>query len=176
MFRSTKYADIAMIFHWAVFLLIANNIILYPEIGDISMDLAADAMTVHMGIGLTILVLMIARLVWRLTHPVPALPKEMPAWQQRAAHAVQWGLYAAIFVMVALGIAAAAFAPYAADAFGFIPLSWMAPENENIYEFFVGLHDIVKFVILALFAVHVGAALYHGVFKKDGVFRSMLPW
>ncbi len=174
--RSTKFTPLAMFFHWAVFLLITYNILQHPELEDFPPALAADTMTVHMGVGLSILILMIARLYWRMTHPAPDLPDDMPRWQQRTAHFVQWGLYLAIFAMVFLGIAAAAFAPYEASAFGIVPLSWMAPANEHIHEIIVELHEAVNKIILLLFLIHVLAAGYHAIAKKDGVLRSMLPW
>jgi len=174
--KASKYTGPAMFFHWIIFVLIAENIILHPETGDLPPEAIADTVSFHMGVGLIILVLMIARLAWRLTHPVPALPSEMPGWQQFAAKAVQWGLYGAVFFMVIVGVGIAAVAPYGADAFGFVPLNWIAPANEGLHHTLEEIHEALRFVIILLFLVHAGAAIYHAVAKRDGVFSSMLPW
>ncbi len=171
-----KYTAPTIFFHWAVAALVIYNILLSPELEDVPPETAADTMALHMGVGFTILVLMIARLYWRLTHPAPALPEAMPPWQARVARGTHWALYAAVFAMVTLGLVAAAFAPYASAAFGLIPLDWFSPGNKDVYELMAGAHGVIAWAIIALFALHVGAALYHSIFKRDGVLRSMLPW
>ncbi len=174
--QPAKYSVVAIVIHWVVAALVLYNVFLPPKVEDAPEEAVAGMMQLHMGIGLTILAFMLVRLYWRLTHPVPALPAGTPIWQVRAAKAVQWSLYAAVFAMVFLGITSAAFAPYEADAFGVVPLSWLAANNVETHEFFVGIHEAMNRVIIGLFVLHSAAALYHLTVKRDGVFRSMLPW
>ncbi len=176
MSQPAKYALTAIVIHWVVAALVLYNVFLPPKVEEAPEELVGGMMQFHMGIGLTILALMLLRLYWRLTHPAPELPADLPLWQKRAAKAVQWGLYAAVFAMVFLGVTSAAFAPYEAMGFGVIPLSWLAANNVDTHEFFVGLHEAMNKVIITLFVLHSAAALYHLAVKRDGVFRSMLPW
>ncbi|MCE1695442.1 cytochrome b/b6 domain-containing protein, partial [Enterobacter hormaechei] len=47
----------------------------------------------HKWAGVTVFLLVLARLAWRITHRPPALPPGMPAWQVKAAKAGHHLLY-----------------------------------------------------------------------------------
>jgi len=171
-----KYTGLAMFFHWAVALGIIYNILLHPEMEDLPIEMAADALNIHTGVGLSLLILMIGRIWWRIKNPTPPLPDTMKPWEKVLAHAVQYGLYGLICLMLIMGLLSAAFASYAPAAFGIIPLDWFAPGNEGLQDFFASTHHRIAPVIAGLVVLHTLAAIYHALAKRDGVMRSMLPW
>src|SRR3546814_8610416 len=60
-------------------------------------------MPVHKSIGLTVLALAVARILWRFTRRAPALPAGMPAWERGAAHATHFAFYAFMLVLPLTG-------------------------------------------------------------------------
>jgi cytochrome b561 len=175
-----KYSPTAMALHWLIAALVIYNMMFPPEFEDVGHDVApevAAGMTaLHIGLGLSILVLMIFRLFWRVGHHAPPLPDTMAAWEARLARTMHWLIYIAVIAMVLLGFATALLAPYPAAAFGVLPVAGFLGPNEALHEIIKEIHHTGNKVIIALVVVHVAAAAYHAFVKKDGVLRSMLPW
>ncbi|MDO8288157.1 MAG: cytochrome b [Parvibaculum sp.] len=128
----------------------------------------------HSGIGLIILILMLARLIWRRTHPVPALPADLPRWQQIAAKASHHGLYFLIILQPLLGLMISTTSKFNLHAFGLLPLQ-IAP-NEMIHGIGETLHGLNAFLITAIIGLHILAALYHHFIRRDNVLKRMLPF
>ncbi len=170
-----SYSDVAKALHWTIFVLIA--LMLYG--GWTSEDLPREerlaALQNHSGLGLTILLLMIARLLWRLTHPVPALPADMPRWQEVASKATHHGLYFFVLLQPLIGLMMAGTSTKGSlKAFGVLGLQ-IAP-NETIHELGETLHGLNAWIIALLVALHIAAALYHHFVRRDTVLRRMLPF
>ena len=51
----------------------------------------------------------------------------------------------------------------------------LAAENGDRAQRFFALHRLAAYALIALIGMHVGAALFHYVVRKDGVMRRMLP-
>lgn len=169
------YTGVAKTLHWTIFVLIA--LMLYG--GWTSEDLPREerilALQNHSGLGLTILVLMIARLCWRLTHPVPALPAGMPRWQEIASKATHHGLYAFVLLQPLIGLMMAGTSTKGSlKAFGLWGLQF-AP-NETIHELGETLHGLNAWIIAVLVALHIAAALHHHFVRRDTVLKRMLPF
>ena len=85
-----NYGKPAKIFHWLIVALLAAQ---YPVgwlMPDIHGDMQPGApMALHISIGIVILALIVARLIWRLTHPVTP-DSSLPRWQQLSAEATHW--------------------------------------------------------------------------------------
>src|SRR5260221_208209 len=93
-----RYDKVAMALHWLVAALALAQIALGWWMLDLPKSppgLRADWFNLHKSIGLTIGLLMLARLGWRLTHAAPPLPRSMPHWQGRPAPAGHFLPYAA---------------------------------------------------------------------------------
>jgi cytochrome b561 len=81
-----KYSKIAILFHWLIAILIAANILLANLAEDLPRAARAAYMSPHKAIGISILILTIGRILWRLTHRPPALPDKVAGWQAKAGH------------------------------------------------------------------------------------------
>jgi cytochrome b561 len=128
----------------------------------------------HKWAGVMILVLSAARLLWRLSHRPPA-DVAMPAWQQRAAHVTHGAMYALFFAIPLAGWAYSSAAGFPIVLFGVLPLpDWVSPDRE-LAEAIKPLHKWLAYVLGALVAVHVAAALKHQLFDRDGLLLRMLP-
>lgn len=129
----------------------------------------------HKNVGVVILLLVAARLVTRAVTTTAPLPASMPAWQVRAAAVSHAALYVLLLVMAISGyvrVAAGGFPIEALDAIGFPRL---VPRSDPLAETAQWIHSTARFVLVAFILLHVGAALNHGVVKRDGVFGRMWP-
>ena len=87
--NGNRYTVVAIILHW----LIAAGVLALIAIGltmahgTIAAATKFKLFQLHKSIGITILLLSLFRLVWRLMHPAPPLPAHMPAWEKAAARA-----------------------------------------------------------------------------------------
>ncbi len=128
----------------------------------------------HAGLGLVILVLMVARLIWRRLHPAPELPADLPRWQQIASKATHHGLYLLVIMQPLIGLMMATTSKFNLKAFGVLGLQ-ISP-NETINDAGHWLHGVNAWVITTLIGLHVVVALYHHFIRKDTVLKRMLPF
>ncbi len=127
----------------------------------------------HKNVGVVILLLVIARLVVRATTTVPPLPATLPAWQKQAAAVSHGALYVLLLTMAISGyirVKAGGFPVETLDALG-VPS--LVPRSDDLAETAQWIHSTVRFVLVAFIALHIGAALKHGLIDRDGVFQRM---
>jgi cytochrome b561 len=132
-------------------------------------------MLLHRSIGLTILAAMVARLLWRLTHPPPPLPPSLARIEAWLAYANHFGLYVMFLVMPLAGYLNAAAAGHPVSFFGIVSIPPLTAESGKLSQIAISVHLVGQFVIYALVAAHIAAALFHRFFRRDGAFERMLP-
>jgi cytochrome b561 len=131
---------------------------------------------IHRPLGVAVLVLVAIRLVNRLLHPPPPLPGSLPRLQQFAAKASHVVLYALMFIMPLLGWGMLSAARYPIVMFGSMQLPPILPRDPALYAVLRQLHTDFAFLLFGVFLAHMGAALLHGLIRRDGVFESMASW
>ncbi|UST52394.1 cytochrome b (plasmid) [Comamonadaceae bacterium OTU4NAUVB1] len=133
----------------------------------------------HKWAGVTVLVLATLRLLWRLTHRPPALPREvasaMPGWQHVAHHGAHTLLYALFFIVPLVGWAYSSAAGFPIVFLGVLPLPSFVPVNPALAEALKPWHWITAYTLAALVALHVAAVAKHQLIDRDGLLRRMLP-
>lgn len=128
----------------------------------------------HKWAGVTILALSAVRLLWRLAHrPPPAAP--MPAWQRRAAHGAHAVLYALFFAVPLAGWAYSSATGFPVVLFGVLPLPDFVGADRALSETLKPLHQWLAYVLAAVVALHVAAALKHHFVDGDGLLWRMMP-
>jgi cytochrome b561 len=169
------YTPVARALHWltaAIVLVLIVVGVIIANTGDWPGKMVVYDL--HKSTGIIVLPLVLVRLLYRLTHPPPPLPADIPPAQQLAAHANHWLLYALLIVQPIVGwIATSAYrAP--------IPVYWlfeMPPiwrEDRAFSERMFTVHAIVATLLAIAAAVHIGAALYHHFVRKDEVLMRMV--
>ncbi len=172
---SNRYSSIAMLLHWLIALLVIANIGLAELTEDLSREARGPYMDVHKAIGITVLVLTLARIGWRLGHKPPPLPASMPGWQLIAAKATHWAFY---FLLLALPLSGWLWmstypAPFPWFGLFEVPMLPVAGQ-EALGEFLHESHEIMGKAMFFLVILHILGALKH-VVDRDGVFGRMLP-
>jgi cytochrome b561 len=166
----------AKFFHWTVALLILVQIGLgfAAALWRLS-PLKLELFVWHKSTGVLILVLMLARLAWRLANRSPALPPQTPAWERRAAHASHVLLYLLALALPLSGwvINSAAGVPF--SVFWLVPLPSIVAPDERVEELAKLVHFSLLVALCLLLVVHIGAALRHHLIKRNDVLLRMLP-
>ena len=170
------YSPAARFFHWLTAALVLISIpigltmVNVPNLGPTGDTL----FHLHRSIGALVLVITVFRLIYRLRHPAPPLPAEMPAWQQSAARGTHWALYVLLIVQPIVGwIATSAYrAPVLFFWLFELPPIWK--EDRAFSEAMFRIHMGTGILIAALITLHIAAALYHHFVVKDRVLMSMV--
>lgn len=130
----------------------------------------------HKSTGLTVLALVLVRIGWRLAEAVrPALPARMPRWELFAARFSHVLLYVMTIAMPVSGWLLHSGGGYPLRWFGTFPVPSLAPASETLKATAGAAHEWGAWILAALFAVHVLAALKHHFIDRDDVLRAMLP-
>ncbi|WP_341863253.1 cytochrome b [Gymnodinialimonas sp. 57CJ19] len=129
----------------------------------------------HKNVGSLLLLLIVVRLIYRWRNTPPAEPAHLPAWQIKIASLTHVALYALLLVMPLAGyirVRAGGFPIEALDAMG-IPA--LVPRSDALAAVAKSIHFYGAWALAILLAMHIGAALQHGLIKRDGVFSRMWP-
>ena len=85
-----RFSPVAIVLHWTIAALMLTNIVLAWKFNGLKAGLRwYELIQLHKSIGITVLLLTVLRLLWRLVHPPPAYPPEMKSWEKAAAVAVR---------------------------------------------------------------------------------------
>ena len=165
-----RYSGVAIAFHWVI----AAFVLLNLAIG-LLQPLRAW-MPGHKSIGITVLFLTLARVAWRLAHRPPPLPAHTPAWEKGVAHATHWTLYALLLLMPLSGWAMVSGSEKRRplDWFGAFDIPYL-PVSIQVGGVAHETHELLGWLMLALVALHIAAALRHHLFLRDTVLARMAP-
>ena len=174
---SEAYGSVAKFLHWAIVLLIVPQYFL----ADAADELEAGAeklqlLNWHKSLGLTVLLLALVRIAWKvINRPHPA-PLGDVIWQRKAATAGHVLLYALILLQPVTGWIMSSAAGSPISLFGWVSFPALVAKDHALHETFEAVHESVFYVLLAVALVHIAAALYHHWVLKDNVLRRMLPF
>jgi len=175
MTKQLQYGTTAKVFHW----LIAGLLVVQYPIGWLMPDIhggmkPGTAMTLHVSIGMTILILIALRLAWRLTHPV-APESSLPPWQRLTSEAMHWLLYALVLATTITGWLFASFRGWSTSFFFLVPMPMLASGNPEAVKAIDGLHQAMEWSLLVVIGIHVATALAHTFIYRDRIMQRMLP-
>ena len=170
------YNTVSRLFHWVTVLLV---LVMIPVGLAMAQDLPkpwGDRLFVlHKGLGPLVLVVVLLRLGWRALNPPPPLPSDLPRAQRLAASAVHAGLYAALIAMGVSGYVFVDAGDYPLEALRALGIPPLIPKNERLSHAAEAVHVTTAFLLIALIAMHVGAAAFHGLVRRDGIVARMWP-
>jgi cytochrome b561 len=132
--------------------------------------------SIHRPLGIAILVLCVARIVNRFINPPPDLPDSVPSLQRFAAMASHIALYLLMLIMPLVGWGMLSAARYPIVLYGPVRLPPILPHDLILYAWLREFHTVLAYLLFATVLTHFGAALYHGLIRRDGVFGSMASW
>ena len=174
---SVRWGAVARFFHWSVALLIVAQATIGLYMIGLPLSLAKLKMfLLHKSLGLTVFALVLLRLAWRLCDARPLPPAGMAAWQQRLARLTHLALYLLLVVMPLSGWVFNSASGFPLPWFGLVQLPAIAPTSKPLAAAALLVHKTAFWSLMALLALHVGAALDHHWRVGDDVLRRMLPF
>ena len=175
--RPSRYRPAARLFHWGtailVLLMIPAGAIMIRE--GISRDLQNTLFIFHKNVGVLVMFLLIPRIVYRIFNPPPPLPSQMPRAQKRIAAVSHFMLYALLLLMPVAGYVRVKAGGFPIEMLDAVGLPSIVPRSEALAEVAKSIHYAGSLALTAFVFLHVGAALYHGIVRRDGVFSRMWP-
>jgi cytochrome b561 len=135
--------------------------------------LRMDYRSLHIVLGVSLGVVLITRLAWRLTRreTLPPIDRGLLLLIARFTH---WLLYALLIVTVGLGLANVW---VRGDViFNLFQVPAYDPGNRALMHLIGGWHALAANAVLIIAGVHAAAALFHHYILRDATLRRMLPW
>lgn len=170
---STQFVPAARVLHWLMAILIVS--MLFIGVGMVASvsERHAWLIGIHKPLGIAILILAVIRLMVRLRHPPPPLPADLPPVQKLAAHASHWLLYVLMLLIPLVGWAMLSAGGYPVMLSSALRLPPIFPANAVAFAILRHAHAWLAMLLFLTFLAHLGAALYHGLIRRDGVLSSM---
>lgn len=178
---SNDYGPVAKTLHWVTVLLVimAWTLGMFGE--ELSGGSAQESgLLTHIWIGLTILVIAVVRIPWRIASPPPKIVvtefgRWLVEWTDPASRLMHYVLYGLLIAVPAFGIALQFAQGHSLPLFGLgeIPSPWGADKAfaHNVKE----AHEILANILVILAVFHMTAALVHHIVFRDNTLRRMLP-
>lgn len=174
------YSPTARGFHWLVVVLLLVQVPIGFYMAYRGNDLNIwDGLTnglysSHKLIGVLILLVVLARLAYRVVHGAPAPEPTLEGWHRLASGINHLGLYVLLLIVPVLGWIGVSLYP-ALDIFGLFSLPGLVAADQKASETVFEWHGMAALALLAFAAIHIGAALYHYVIRGDNVLGRMIP-
>jgi len=172
---SMKFSKLQRVLHWVMAIgILAMLFIGVGMVSTIGREYVPLLVT-HKTLGIFILILALVRLVVRFIYGAPPLPSDLPESMRLAAHLSHCALYMLMIAMPLIGWAMLSAAAYPIVLLGGVKLPPILPQSETLYAFLWSAHYYLAFAFFALVVMHLAAALFHGLVRRDGVLETMLP-
>lgn len=172
-----RYSAVSLILHWGTAALIVAQLILISAAEEASGSERGFWIGWHKSVGITILVLTLARLAWRFANPAIPLPDRTPKWQKLAARATHVLFYVFLLAIPLAGWASSSAGGRTIMMYGLFPWPDLpVPSDRGLAKDIIEVHEILVKGLYVLVALHVIGGLKHYVVDRDGVLNRMLPF
>lgn len=173
----SRYSKVAMLFHWAIAIAVIANWQIAEKAHELPQSERGELMGLHFTLGITILLLTVGRIVWRLMNPPPPLSPTLKDWERKLAKTLH-----ALFYILLIGLPLGGWiglsgydAPI--DFWGMfsippLPVGFGEETGHELLE----VHATIGTAMIVLIGLHILAALKHTILDKDGNLWRMLPF
>ncbi len=171
-----RYGAVAQLFHWVIAALIVNQFVL-GRLGQ-GLPLGLHKLILlarHKSFGMTVLMLAVLRLLWRLFNAPPPLPDTMTPLEKCIARATHAAFYLLLFAMPLTGWMMSSAKNYSVSWFGVFTWPNLIGPSHAAFNLLRDTHVVLGNVLVAVALLHIAAALKHHFWNKDDVLRRMLP-
>ena len=167
------YHGLSKLFHWLIAALIVLQFVSH-EMAEAAAESGARnwefaLILNHKSIGMTVLMLALARLVWRFVAPPPKLPTGMPTWQIGASHVSHVLLYGLMLALPLTGWLMSSAAGVSVAWFKLAYFPDLIGKSDSLADSLHDIHEILGKVLFVTAIIHILAALKHGFVDRDGV-------
>ncbi|TKC86297.1 cytochrome b [Trinickia terrae] len=169
----TQFSPLARLLHWTMAAAILA--MLFVGVGMVATVSRVHnvLLAIHRPLGIALLLLVLIRIGVRLMRGAPPLPADVPAPQRFAAKASHLVLYALMLAMPLVGWSMLSAGGFPVTLAGALHLPPIVPQDVRLYALLRSLHTYLAFALFATVLLHLAAALFHGLIRRDGVLASM---
>lgn len=174
-----RYSAVSLTLHWLIAALILAQVLLITAHEGTDGPISRTFVQLHKATGISILVLTLARIGWRLIHPALPLPDTMKGWRKLFARTTHVLFYVFLIAMPLTGWLASSASPRQTPIEWYGLFQWpMLPveHSRELSRGFMDWHRLLMKGLYVLIAVHVLAALKHQFVDRDDVLRRMIPF
>ena len=171
-----SYTSTAKLLHWLIAFIIRGLLPLGFYMSGLKLSpQKLQLYSCHKWAGVTVFVLLLARILWRIAHQPPALPSHMKRHEQLAAHLGHFALYGLMLAIPLSGWLMSSAKGFQTVWFGVLPIPDLVAKDRELGELLLSVHQTLNFILIAVLAGHIGAALKHHFMDRDDVLVRMLP-
>lgn len=169
------FAPIQRLLHWLMAICIIA--MLFIGVGMVSSvaQKYLPLILIHKTLGVALLVLVLVRLALRFHFGAPPLPAGLPPAMKLGARLSHLLLYGFMIVMPLLGLGMLWAAAYPVVLYGGIRIPALLPQSDHAHTLFWNAHVYLGLAFFALVLLHLAAALFHALIRRDGVFATISP-
>jgi cytochrome b561 len=182
-----RYSAVAMLLHWTIALLILGNIGVAWYFNTLHGMAKIEPVQLHKSIGITVLLLSLVRIAWRLAVPPPRLPAHVRGWERALAQGVHIGFYGIMLGLPLTGWALSSASPlihvFPIVLFHLVPWPAIGPlttlpvaQMKAVHDAATAAHHLLAKLAYALIALHLAGVLKHQFISRDEVAARMIPF
>jgi len=173
---TVRWGSVAQFLHWLIVVLIVIQVALALTAEQLHGMAKLATLARHKSVGITILMLAVVRLLWRLGNTTPTLPLDLQPYERVLAHFTHIALYVLIFALPLSGWIVTSARGFPASWFNLFQLPDLVAKNQPLYEAMKETHEALAWTLGAVATLHLLAAFKHHFILKDNVLRRMLPF
>jgi cytochrome b561 len=180
---ASQYGAVAQLLHWGILVLVIVQVILAARAIDLPVSLERlQLFARHKSLGMTVLVLAVLRLGWRLANPQPEPPAPPPLHStntagvlQRLARVTHWLFYVLLVTIPVSGWIFSSASNLSVSWFGWFTWPDLVGRNESLADVASATHKLLVACLLLAIALHAAAAFMHHFIWRDEVLKRMWP-
>ncbi|MBX9633295.1 MAG: cytochrome b [Burkholderiales bacterium] len=173
----TRYTRVAAALHWLIAVAILANFVFGTWMVDLDLSPAKlRYYSYHKWLGVSVFLLVLVRIAWRIGHRPPALPTHMPTWERVAAGVSHFALYGLTLAVPLSGWLFSSAKGFKTVYFALIPIPDLLAKNPALADTLKLWHLSLNYVMALLILLHVAAALKHHFMDRDDVLVRMWPF
>jgi cytochrome b561 len=167
------FSGVQRVLHWLMAIMVLAMLFIGVSMVSTLRPRFLILIAIHKPLGIAILALALLRLGVRLWLGAPPLPDDLPRTQALAAKLSHVVLYALLIAMPLVGWGMLSAGGYPVVLDGSLHLPAILPHNDQLHAILLTAHIVLAYMYFAIILLHVGAALFHALIRRDGVLRAM---
>jgi cytochrome b561 len=170
--EQTRHTVLTRVLHWLTAILVFTALFI-GFVMVTSTDDYARLLMIHRTLGITILLVLLVRIVNRLTHRAPALPDSVGSVERNLAVLSELSMYALLVVQPVVGWAMVSASGRPIVVFGSVWIPPIAPVSAELFAVLRQTHSLIAYALATVVAAHISAVLLHTLTLRDGMLSRM---
>ena len=173
-----KYPISMRLLHWIMSILIMFNLALGICMSNLTANtpqgLRSGLFGLHKSLGLCILLLVLLRIITRLSSKMPNLPQQISKRDVILSKIIQISIYVLMLYVPIIGYVAVSASGYGISFFNLFSLPLIIERNHYVANFTMQLHIVSAYILLCAIVLHIAGFLKHLLIEKTNLLKRMV--